>query len=119
MSLKDGSVTPSDAPKAAQSRAVRRAWASCVNRVLRQTGNLEKARRAGATLVMAALDCDAAGAHAGNTGWWGRRGVILDPATITLPADARRREANKDGAGDRIIEAIMSNEIPATKGFRS
>ena len=111
MSPKDGSVTLSDAPKATQSCAVRRVWASCVNRVLRQTGNLEKACRAGAALVMAALDCDAAGAHAGNTGWWSRRGVMLDSATITLPADARRRGSNEDGTGDRIIEAIL-NDVP-------
>lgn len=106
-------VAPADAPRAAQSRAVRRAWASRVNQVLRRTGNLEEARRAGAELVMAALDCDAITARAHFTGWWGRRGSGLDTATITLSPAARRRSANDDGAGDRIIEAIMNDEIPS------
>ena len=105
-------VTSTDAPKAAQSRAVRRAWASVVNQVLRRTGDLEGGRRAGAELVMASLDCDAIAARAHSTGWWGRRGSGLDTATVTLSAAARRRSSNDDGADDRIIEAIMKDEIP-------
>jgi len=102
-------VTPADAPRAAQSRAVRRAWASEVNQVLRRTGDLEKARRAGAMLIMAALDVDAITARACSTGRWGRQGVRLDLTTVNLPAAARRRSANDDGAGDRIIEAILND----------
>jgi hypothetical protein len=53
-----GFVHASQAPRAASSRAVRRAWSSEFNRVLRQTGDLDQARRAGAELIAAALDCD-------------------------------------------------------------
>jgi hypothetical protein len=105
-------VFPADAPKAAQSRAVRHAWASRVNHVLRTTGDLEMARRAGAELVMAALDCDPAVA-AQSTNRWARRGEPLPVESSPLTMVARHHSANVDGAGDRFIEAIMNDEIPS------
>src|SRR5207237_6595522 len=50
---------PADAPPAASSRALRCLWAAEMNRVLRRTGDLDEARRAGAEMLVAALDCDA------------------------------------------------------------
>jgi hypothetical protein len=100
------SVSPSDAPRAARSRLMRRTWASEVNCVLRRTGDPEAARWAGAELIMAAIDCDAAtAAHVAKM-----RGQ--DAAPFTLSAPARRREVNDNEAGDRAIEAILRDELP-------
>src|SRR6516162_816139 len=52
-------VRATDAPKALKGRTARRAWASEYNRVARATGDQEAARKAGAELAMAAIDCDA------------------------------------------------------------
>jgi hypothetical protein len=101
-----GRVTPAEAPKAVKGRAARRAWASEVNRVARHTGDFEEARQAGADLAMAVIDCDAAlSAHGARTG--GGR-----PPPFTLSQAAKRREANDNGAGDRIKGAILRDEKP-------
>lgn len=100
-------VSAADAPKALKGRTLRRAWASEVNRVLRATGDLEAAREAGAELAVAAIDCDAGmAAHrkrAGGT--WG------EPPPFTLSKAAKQRDQNVDGAGDRVRDAIMRDEV--------
>lgn len=104
-------VSAADAPKALKGRTLRRAWASEVNRVLRATGDLEAAREAGAELAVAAIDSDAAiAAHSKRSGRIrGSREVQMPP--LTLPQAAKRRERNVDGAGDRVVDAIMRDEV--------
>jgi hypothetical protein len=97
-------VSPSDAPRAARSRLMRRAWAAEVNRVIRRTGNPDAALRAGAGLIMAAIDCDAAAAaHVAKAG-----GRTAPP--LTLPMAARHRKDNDNDAGDRVVDAILNDE---------
>jgi hypothetical protein len=99
-------VSPSDAPKAARSRLLRRAWAAEVNRIIRRTGDPDAALRVGAGLIMAAIDCDAAtAAHVAKAG-----GRTAPP--LTLPMAARHRQENDDDAGERVVEAILKDEIP-------
>jgi hypothetical protein len=83
-----------------------RGWAAEVNCVLRRTGDPEAARRAGAALVMAAIDCDASTAsHVAKA-----RGRDAPP--ITLSRAARRRDTNDTGEGDRIVDALVNDETP-------
>jgi hypothetical protein len=83
-----------------------------VNRALKQGDSIEEARRAGAYLIMSAIDCDAVVVAARNTG---RRDGGLPTVAINLSRPAKRREANKDGAGDRMVAAILRNEIPGKR----
>jgi hypothetical protein len=107
-----GFVSTADAPRAACSRDVRRAWAAEVNRVLRQTGDRDQARRVGAVLVASALDCDALSATVRNTGIWGRSATPLPGAALTLPRAARNRSTNRDAARDRLVQAILRDQAP-------
>jgi hypothetical protein len=107
-----GFVSAADAPRAACSRDVRRAWAAEVNRVLRQTGDRDQARAAGAVLVVSALNCDALCAALRNIGIWGRSATPLPRAALTLPRAARNRSTNRDGARDRLVQAILRDHPP-------
>jgi hypothetical protein len=105
-------VRAADAPKALKGRTARRAWASEYNRVARASGDQEAARRAGANLAIAAIDCDATvAAHVSRS----RRAVDGQSPPFTLSQAAKRRERNNDGAGDRIRAAILRDDaLPFT-----
>jgi hypothetical protein len=101
-------VRAADAPKALEGRTARRAWASQVNRVARATGDQEAARKAGADLAVAMIDCDAiAAAHVSRSR---RRLAGGESPPLTLPQAANRRGRNVDGAGDRVRGAILRDE---------
>jgi hypothetical protein len=109
-------VRAADAPKALKGRTARRAWASEFNRVARTTADQEVARRAGADLAMAVIDCDATvAAHVSRS----RRAVDRQPPPFTLSQAAERRARNDDGAGDCIRDAILRDEaLPFTAADR-
>lgn len=111
-------VRPADAPKALKGRAARRAWASEFNRVARTTGDDEVARRAGADLAMAVIDCDAAvAAHIKKSG--PTRSVQRQAPPLTLSQAVKRRDRNVDGVGERIRDAILRDEaLPFTAADR-
>lgn len=110
-------VIATDAPRAAFSRGVRRAWAAEVNRVLRETGDRERACKAGAVLIASALDCDAISHRVADAGWWGRWGTVLPAAAVTLPRDAEARRLNRDGTLDRMVEAILRDQAPGDRDW--
>jgi hypothetical protein len=112
-SAERGFVHASDAPRAASSRAIRRAWASEVNRTLRRTRDRDQAFKDGAVLIMAAVDCDAFAAEVVKSGKWSRTGEQLPHAAFTaLPQATRDRDANRDGAKDRMVQAILRGRAP-------
>jgi hypothetical protein len=96
--------TPADAPPAAVNRTLRRSWAAEANRVLRPTGDPDAARRAGAKILVAALDCDAIVYQIGR--------AANAAVPVNLPIAARRREHNIDGAPDRFAEIILAGGRP-------
>ena len=97
--------TSADAPPAASNRALRRLWAAEANRTLRATRDLDDARRAGAEMLLAALDCDAAV-------YRHRRQTGACTVPVNLPSAASERGHNCDGAGDRAVAAILAGERP-------
>ena len=106
-------VSVRDAPRAASSRNVRRAWVTEVNRVLRRTGDRRQALEAGAHLIMAALDCDALAlmvSHAVDQRHSARHANAAPP--VTLPQAARRRMEGRDGARDHMVQAILRGQAP-------
>jgi hypothetical protein len=99
---------PADAPLAASNRAWRRAWVAEANAVLRRTGDADAAREAGASLLVAMLDCDSR-----TTAMVRQCPDGLALAEINnLPRAARRRMANRDGAADRVRDEILAGERP-------
>lgn len=93
--------TPANAPPAASNRALRREWAAVANRVLRATRDPDAARRAGAEMLVAALDCDAL-----------LQGGRRIRSLVNLPTANRRRARNHDGAANRAAEAILAEGRP-------
>jgi hypothetical protein len=98
-----GRFTAADAPPAASNRAMRRLWAAEANRILRRTGDRGEACQAGAEVLVAPLDCDALAALVVRK--------TKSSAPVNLPIAAKRRKGNRDGAADRMAEAIQ-------RGFR-
>jgi hypothetical protein len=96
--------TPADAPPAAVNRTLRRSWAAEANRELRRTGEPDAARRAGAKILVAALDCDVIAFQSVRAA--GAR------VPVNLPVAAKRREHNIDGAANRVAEVILAGGRP-------
>jgi hypothetical protein len=99
-----GRFTAADAPPAACNRALRRLWVAEANRIFRRTGNPDEACQAGAEWLVAALDCDALTARVVRK--------TKGSAPVNLPVAAKRREGNRDGALDRMAEAIRRGVRP-------
>ena len=91
-----------DAPPAAENRTLRRSWAAEANRVLRRTGDPDAARRRGAEMLVAALDCDVIAHETSRKGG----------GAVNLPIAAKQREHNIDGAADRVAEIILAGGQP-------
>ena len=99
--------TLSDAPPAACNRALRRIWVKVANRALIKTGDAAAAIRAAAHEIMAALDCDARIAKVAKSRskrWGGHTPVTPSP-------EAQQRGTNRNGAGDRGVDAILAGKF--------
>lgn len=97
--------TVADAPPAAINRALRREWAAVANRTLRGTGDPDAARRAGAEMMVAALECDALVQRS-------RRRTRGCAVPVNVAAAAKRRSRNCDQEADRAVDVILAGERP-------
>jgi hypothetical protein len=97
--------TAADVPPAAVNRELRRLWAAVANRTFRRTGGADAARRAGAEILVAALDCDALVYRT-------LRLTRARTVPVNLAVSAKQRGHNCDGAGDRAVAAILAGERP-------
>ena len=96
--------TAADAPPAAVNRALRRACVAEANRMLRRTDDPDAARRAGADVLVAASNCNTIACQAGK--------ATKAAVSISLPIAATRRERNRNGEADRVVEANLAGERP-------